>query len=458
MLVQCGNTQYHEVLLGAYLKATAVKEVSRIHPGSIYNQANAEIITWQLGGNGSTIAAVDSIEYTEDIELVACSCLIPDWSSSISALTRQQSSSSKSGTGSNPSAEPIIVEVIEQPMSIETTDECCENMQCKGRQVKVTTEGPYCLGVNLKGEKLTQHKAHFCAYKTGIVRSRGQKVKCTNSTEITVFSPDKNLKEGYKQAWNGGANIDIGEPQRVAWLCKEHRCAQCYHDEGRYVESVTMDLNSAPLCGPCLRHHRRFCDPNTPQHMPLTVSALQDMGPEETEISYPGWKADIKPITIPLGIKANAPGIRLSIDDFQCRVNEDAEGQASISFFICICCKKVQQALPSARKPEGGRDKGGRGNNSGDTNFHGNRGHNTGRGSGGRGAGGRGNSSQGGNDKKDKLCVFYITTSHDGKNDGCKKQPCDYKHRKYTADEAKQAWVTDFLTRNKRTLDPAKKA
>ena len=59
-----------------------------------------------------------------------------------------------------------------------------------------------------------------------------------------------------------------------------------------------------------------------------------------------------------------------------------------------------------------------------------------GRGSGGRGAGGRGNSSQGGNDKKDKLCVFYITTSHDGKNDGCKKQPCDYKHRKYTADEA----------------------
>jgi hypothetical protein len=81
-----------------------------------------------------------------------------------------------------------------------------------------------------------------------------------------------------------------------------------------------------------------------------------------------------------------------------------------------------------------------------------------GRGSGGIGAGGRGNSSQGGNDKKDKLCVFYITTSHDGKNDGCKKQPCDYKHRKYTADEAKQAWVTDFLTRNKRTLDPAKKA
>jgi hypothetical protein len=81
-----------------------------------------------------------------------------------------------------------------------------------------------------------------------------------------------------------------------------------------------------------------------------------------------------------------------------------------------------------------------------------------GRGGGGKGAGGRGNSSQGGTDKKDKLCVFYITTSHDGKNDGCKKQPCDYKHRKYTADEAKQAWVTDFLTRNKRTLDPAKRA
>jgi len=81
-----------------------------------------------------------------------------------------------------------------------------------------------------------------------------------------------------------------------------------------------------------------------------------------------------------------------------------------------------------------------------------------GRGRGGRGAGGCGDSSQGGNDKKDKLCVFYITSSHDGKNDGCKKQPCDYKHRKYTADEAKQAWVTDLLTRNKRTLDPAKRA
>ena len=60
--------------------------------------------------------------------------------------------------------------------------------------------------------------------------------------------------------------------------------------------------------------------------------------------------------------------------------------------------------------------------------------------------------------KRKLLCAFYITKSHDGKNDGCKRQPCTWAHQKYSEDVAKQAWVTEFLKRNKRTLDPAKKA
>ena len=81
-----------------------------------------------------------------------------------------------------------------------------------------------------------------------------------------------------------------------------------------------------------------------------------------------------------------------------------------------------------------------------------------GRGSGGRGNGGQGNGGRGGANKKEKICAFYITKSHDGKNDGCKRQPCTWAHQKYSEDVAKQSWVTEFLKRNKRTLDPAKKA
>ena len=80
------------------------------------------------------------------------------------------------------------------------------------------------------------------------------------------------------------------------------------------------------------------------------------------------------------------------------------------------------------------------------------------RGGGGRGNGGRGDSGRGGGDKKEKICVFYISKSHDGQKDGCQKQQCTWAHKQYTEEIVKQQWVKSVLSKNKRTLDPAKKA
>ena len=77
---------------------------------------------------------------------------------------------------------------------------------------------------------------------------------------------------------------------------------------------------------------------------------------------------------------------------------------------------------------------------------------------GGRGKGRDGRGGRGGDGQQLRICAYYITKSRDGKTDACRQQNCTRPHTQYTEAMANQPWLQEFLTRTRRTLDPARKA